>query len=251
MAKKNEAETGLTRGVTAGTSPIALAHSAFAHGAVNAENMAPDGEPFEGRYVTCDCCAEPHLWIPDCAGVIQLVPEPGTDDVQRCLHGKSQDEDCVQCVIDSQADDDAPVPACPFCGKPVSAHREVIQQGTVVARLCNKSDVAHHRAFAPPHLRELTADEAARKIMERSDAPDLRGKSFWDPSREFAAPQQVHEAGLRPNGERLNPFVRDLIVAARAVDENITAELRSVSPALRVLHEAVVPFAAWKDDREQ
>jgi hypothetical protein len=47
----------------------------------------------------------------------------------------------------------------------------------------------------------------------------------------------------------LNPFVRDLIVAAREVQYRSGMKLQHLAPALRKLHAALVPFAAWKDDR--
>ena len=51
---------------------------------------------------------------------LAALPSP-LADVQRCLHGKSQDEHCEQCVIDSEADDSAPTPVK---DAPLSADRQ-------------------------------------------------------------------------------------------------------------------------------
>jgi len=36
------------------------------------------------------------------------LPPVTAEAIQRCIHGKSQDEHCEQCVVDSEADDSAP-----------------------------------------------------------------------------------------------------------------------------------------------
>jgi hypothetical protein len=56
----------------------------------------------------------------------------GASEVQRCLHGKSQDEHCEQCVIDSEADD----PPAPDAGNVAPGERYVVLTESQRMALC-------------------------------------------------------------------------------------------------------------------